>query len=61
MMLGKPIHPDDYICVTSAVAKELHKLGFNPCYRELGVDKVYFAKTDELYKKLQEGDTPVEL
>jgi hypothetical protein len=52
---------NNYICVTSDTAKELHKMGFIPCYRELGADRIYFVKTDELCKKLQEGDMPIEL
>lgn len=61
IMLGKPKNPNNYICVNSVVAKELHKMGFTPCYRELGADRIYFVKTDELCKKLQEGDMPIEL
>lgn len=61
IMLGKPKNLNNYICVTSDVAKELHKMGFTPCYRELGADRIYFVKTDELCKKLQEGDMPIEL
>lgn len=38
--------------------KKLHKLGFIPIYREIGVDKIYYLKTDEICKILGKEETP---
>lgn len=54
MILGRPHNLNDYVCVTSEVAKELHNYGFEPLYREIDFDGIYFLKTDELVSKLKD-------
>ena len=58
IILGKPNNIDDYICVTSEQSKKLHKLGFIPIYREIGVDKIYYLKTEKICKILGKEETP---
>lgn len=57
IMIGKPKNLNDYICVTSEQSKKIHKLGFIPIYREIGVDKIYYLKTDEICKILGKEQT----
>lgn len=48
MILGKPKDEENYICVNSKIAVNLHKVGFIPLYRAFNEDKIYFAKTEEI-------------
>ena len=52
MTLGKPKNIDNFICVTSDISLSLHKLGFIPMYREVGFDKIYFLKSEEIIGEL---------
>lgn len=54
MMLGKPNNIDNYICVNSDQCIELHKLGFEPIYREITEDKIYFLRSTTLCKVVRE-------
>lgn len=48
MLLGKPKNLNNYICISSKISIELHKIGFIPVYREIDEDKIYYIKTQEL-------------
>lgn len=48
VILGKPKNVDNYICVNSEKSKELHKLGFQPSYRDITSDKIYYVKSNKL-------------
>ena len=48
MILCKPKNIENFICVTSDISLSLHKLGFIPMYREVGFDKIYFLKNEEI-------------
>lgn len=50
VILGNPNNVDNYICVNSEKSKELHKLGFQPSYRDIISDKIYYVKSKELYE-----------
>lgn len=52
MILGRPYDLKNYIRVTSEVAKELHSCGFEPLYREIEFDGIYFLKTEDLVNKI---------
>lgn len=53
MILGKPYNLSDFICVFSDEMKILHEMGFIPMYREIGKDKYYFVKTNEICKVVE--------
>lgn len=48
MILGKPKNVNDYICVTSKTSLILQEMGYNPIYREIQDDKIYYIKSIEL-------------
>lgn len=50
VILGEPKNVENYICVNSKQSKELHKLGFQPNYRSIIEDKLYYIKSDKLYE-----------
>lgn len=54
MILGKPKDLNNYICVCSLYSLELENLGFMPLYREVCEDKIYFVKTQELCRIVNE-------
>lgn len=53
MTLGIPKNIDNFICVTSEISLTLHKLGFIPMYREIGFDKIYFLKNEEIIEEVK--------
>lgn len=53
MTLGKPKNIEDYICVTSDISFMLHKIGFIPMYREVGFDRIYFLKNEEIVEEVK--------
>lgn len=53
MTLGIPKNIDNFICVTSEISLKLHKLGFIPMYREIGFDKIYFLKNEEIIEEVK--------
>lgn len=53
MILGKPNNIENYVCVNSKASKILHKLGFIPLYREIGLDKIYYMKCDNIEEEVK--------
>lgn len=56
MILGKPSIKleSNFICVNSDISQKLCEMGFEPFYREIKYDNVYFLKTKEIESVVRE-------
>lgn len=54
MIIGTPKNLKAFVCVNSEQGVELHRLGFDPIYKDIANDKIFFIKTNEICKVVYE-------
>lgn len=54
IILGEPKCPEQYLSIDADRGKILHELGFVPVYKSTRNGNLYFIKTDEILKVVEE-------
>lgn len=54
IILGEPVDVEHYISIDSDRGKILHELGFVPIYKSTKNGNMYFIKTGEILKVVEE-------
>ena len=54
IILGEPKNPELYLSIDADRGKLLHELGFIPIYKSTKNGNLYFIKTDEILKVVEE-------
>ncbi len=54
IILGEPKNPEEYFSIDADRGKILHELGFIPIYKSTKNGNLYFIRTDEILKVVEE-------
>lgn len=54
IILGEPKYPEQYLSIDADRGKILHELGFIPVYKSTKNGNLYFIRTDEILKVVEE-------
>lgn len=54
IIFGEPKYPEQYLSIDADRGKILHELGFIPVYKSTKNGNLYFIKTDEILKVVEE-------